>query len=166
MKRPQINAGIVRATRVFAVVLVLSPVVCRAERLPWFEYRRGALDKCGLKESDVRLSARFDRKQHRAIDALRAWKPTRIEWSYIMDPGFIKAVQDSGAAFAGALDTIQFPGPETDGESFDGKPLIAPWMQYFNNGKGVPYAYVNKPATLQRRNEAVRRDQRWRPQTD
>lgn len=128
-----------------------------AEPLPQFEFNRASTNRAGLKESDVCLSCRMVNKAHPALEAFHTWRPTRLEWSYIMDEELIKAVTRAGVEFVGTINTNQFPGPESNAETFEGKTAIAPWMQYFNEGRGVPYTCANKPATLSRRIELLKR---------
>ncbi len=112
------------------------------------EYDRAAKNRAGLRRSDVCLSCRGDRKDHPPRDAVREWQPTRVEWSYIMDPDFVAHVQSNRADFVGTLNTVLGEGPDQDAEAFDGSRMVAPWMTGFNDGKGIGWECVNKPESL------------------
>lgn len=145
-----VSVAAVAALLSFASAWAVAPV-------PQFEFDRSTTNRAGLKQSDVCLSCRMVNKAHPALDAFRAWNPTRMEWSYIMDEELIRAVTEAGVEFVGTINTNQFPGPESNAETFEGKTAIAPWMQIFNEGKGVPYTCASKPATLTRRIDLLRR---------
>jgi hypothetical protein len=121
-------------------------LVSRSEAV---RYDRAAKNKTGLRNSDVCLSCRMVNKEHPAQEAVTLWKPTRLEWSYIRDPKFIRFAQDKGALFVGTLNTIQGEGPEFDAERVDGTRMVAPWMTGFNDSGGPGWNSVFKPGSLQ-----------------
>jgi len=126
-----------------------------AADLPYV-YDRGAKNQTGLKASDVCLSCRMPHRDHPAREAVEAWRPTRVEWSYINDPGFIRFVNEHGALFVGTLNTLGGEGPEYDAERFDGTRMVAPWMTGFNDRGGPGWNTVNKPKTLEWQLDALR----------
>jgi hypothetical protein len=121
------------------------------------EYDRAARNATGLKESDVCLSCRMRSPAHSAEEAVLAWQPTRVEWSYIGEPAFLRFVRNAGTQFVAALNTIQHDGPSEDAECFDGSRMVAPWMVRFRKGGGVGWACVNKPAVLADRAERLKK---------
>jgi len=121
-----------------------------------YTYDRGAKNQTGLRESDICLSCRMVHRDHPARQAIEAWRPTRVEWSYIRDPAFIRFVVDHGALFVGTLNTLGGEGPEYDAERFDGTRMVAPWMTGFNDRGGPGWNTVNKPKTLEWQLDAFR----------
>jgi len=126
-----------------------------AADLPYV-YDRGAKNQSGLRKSDICLSCRMVHRDHPAREAVEAWRPTRVEWSYINDPGLIQFVNDHGALFVGTLNTLGGEGPEYDAERFDGTRMVAPWMTGFNDRGGPGWNTVNKPKTLEWQLDALR----------
>jgi hypothetical protein len=111
-------------------------------------YSRQATNGTGLRASDICLSCRMRHAGRDALEAVKAWRPTRLEWSYIDDPVFVEAVQASGAVYVAALNTISQRGPEYVSQDFEGGRLIAPWMTEFRGGEGADWMTVAKPAVL------------------
>ena len=108
-------------------------------------YDRTAKNKTELEHSDVCLSCRNIRPGHPPEDAIRAFKPTRVEWSYIKNAGIIKSAGESGAKFTGALNTIGGNRSGRDSVDYDGTRLVAPWMTKFDDRGGPGWACVNSP---------------------
>ena len=108
-------------------------------------FDRAAKNRTGLKHSDVCLSCRSITPGHPPEDAIAAFKPTRVEWSYINSAQFVKSVKETGAKFAGALNTIRGHRSGRDSVDYDGNRLVAPWMTGFNDRGGPGWACVNSP---------------------
>jgi len=108
-------------------------------------YDRAAKNQTGLKHSDVCLSCRGIRPDHPPEDAVAAFKPTRIEWSYINSADFVNGVKKTGVKFVGALNTIRGDRSGRDSVDYDGNRLVAPWMTGFNDRGGPGWACVNSP---------------------
>ncbi|MDA0989493.1 MAG: hypothetical protein O3A51_01920 [Verrucomicrobia bacterium] len=136
------DASVLALVSLFAI----PPKLVAGNRI--IEYDRTTKNRTGLRASDVCLSCRGDREHHLPRQAIAEWQPTRVEWSYIMDPDFVAYVQAYGANFVGTLSTVLGQGPNQDAEVFDGSRMVAPWMAGFNDGKGVGWACVNKPESL------------------
>lgn len=112
-----------------------------------------------LKPSDICLSIRQIARdpssafgtEERALALLAQLRPTRIEWSYITDRALIARIKETAPTFVAALNTIMPPG---HAESFEGMPIIAPWMTRFGKpGARMPYICQNNPDDLHSRIE-------------
>jgi hypothetical protein len=112
-----------------------------------------------LKPSDICLSIRQIARdansafgsEERALALLAQLRPTRIEWSYITDRDLIARFKETAPVFVAALNTIMPPG---HAESFEGMPIIAPWMTRFGKpGARMPYICQNNPDDLRGRME-------------
>jgi len=101
--------------------------------------------------SDICLSCRSVRANHPPEDAVASFRPTRLEWSYIMDGDFVSFVKKSGASFAGAINTIGGHRSGRDAVDFDGNRLVAPWMRKFDDRGGPGWACVNSPSAVEYR---------------
>lgn len=147
------------ARRVLVIAFSVLTILASAAEIQGSEfvvYDRSAKNRTGLRASDVCLSCRMPHKNHPAREAVQAWQPTRVEWSYITDPDFISFVQDQGAVFVGTLNTIKGEGPDYDGVRFDAERMVAPWMTGFNDRGGPGWNTLNKPATLSYQLEQLR----------
>jgi len=111
-------------------------------------YDRTTKNRTGLKHSDVCVSCRSIRPDHSPEEAIAAFGPTRIEWSYINNPDFVRNVRESGAKFAGTLNTIRGDRSGRDSADYDGNRLVAPWMTKFNSHGGPGWACVNSPDSI------------------
>ena len=106
-----------------------------------------------LKNSDICLSIRSIKSQGNgsgseafALDLMGQLKPTRIEWSYVTDRAMIRRFKETAPVFVAALNTIMPPGHAV---SFEGAPIIAPWMTSFGKpGARMPYICQNNPDDL------------------
>lgn len=87
------------------------------------------------KRSDVVFSTRFKRPE--ALDVIKAFGATRVEWVYSADREFISSIKKLGARFGGALNSVE-PLPTDDGvaRDFDGNLLIHPRMKTWGGGRG------------------------------
>lgn len=111
-----------------------------------------------LRKSDICLSIRFVRAEgtapgskDAALRILDQVRPTRIEWSYITDRELIARFKRTAPVFVAALNTI---GPPGRAESFEGAPVIAPWMTRFGKpGARATYMCQNNPDDLRARIE-------------
>ncbi len=112
-----------------------------------------------MKNSDICLSIRSIRKDDEpsgpfgTIDEAAALvdlvRPTRLEWSYITDRAQIPRLTRHGAEFVAALNTI-FPSGRA--LSFEGEPIIAPWMKGFGTPRDrKSYMCQNNPQDVQTR---------------
>jgi len=142
-------------TYLLAIALVLIHAAA-ADETP-ITYDRTTKNRSGLKASDVCLSCRMLHKDRPPTEAVEAWQPTRLEWSYINDPAFIRFVQEHDALFVGTLNTISGEGPDYDAERFDGTRMVAPWMTGFNDRGGPGWNTVVKPAVLTYQVAALKR---------
>jgi hypothetical protein len=80
------------------------------------------------KKSDIVFSTRYKRPE--ALDAIRAFGATRVEWCYSNDKDYIRVLKTQVGSFGGTLNSIP-PLSSDDGTArdFDGKPLIHPRMK-------------------------------------
>lgn len=106
-----------------------------------------------MKHSDICLSIRSVKAQGNqpgsaswALALMAQLKPTRLEWSYITDRDLIRRFKETTPVFVAALNTITPPGHAL---SFEGAPIIAPWMTTFGKpGARMPYVCQNNPDDL------------------
>ncbi len=112
-----------------------------------------------LRNSEIPLSIRSVRHDSgdgsfaTAIKLIDKLQPTRIEWSYITDKEQIDKFLARVPVFVAALNTIK---PTGHAVSFEGEPIIAPWMRGF----GAPddrkhYMCQNNPVDVQARVDQV-----------
>jgi hypothetical protein len=81
-----------------------------------------------------------------ALALMGQLQPTRIEWSYVTDRAMIGRFKETTPVFVAALNTITPPGHAV---SFEGTPIIAPWMTSFGKpGARMPYICQNNPEDL------------------
>jgi hypothetical protein len=80
------------------------------------------------KGSDVVFSVRSLRPE--AIDVAKSFSATRIEWSYAIDPEFIKTARKEVGWFGGAMNALtKLPTEAGASKDFDGKTIVPPRMK-------------------------------------
>jgi hypothetical protein len=106
-----------------------------------------------IQPSDICLSIRSVKAKEdapgseaAALALIERLRPTRLEWSYVTDRALIARFKETVPVFVATLNTIFPPGYA---ESFEGTPIIAPWMTQFGKPDArMPYICQNNPEDL------------------
>ena len=116
-----------------------------------------------MKNSDICLSIRSIKKVEAgqagsleyALELIDDLRPTRLEWSYTWkDEEVVGKLKERVPLFVAALNTISPPGHAT---SFEGDPIVAPWMKAFGTPETRPtYMCQNNPEDVASRIEQAR----------
>ncbi|MBN2449975.1 MAG: LamG domain-containing protein [Lentisphaeria bacterium] len=101
-----------------------------------------------LRHGDVLLSSRS--KRPTTAEALSAFLPDRLMWSYNEDAAFVGACREAGVVtFQAAINSIAGVGePEAQALDLEGNPVVAPWMVTFSPGKPWYWGCNNRPRFL------------------
>jgi hypothetical protein len=102
--------------------------------------------------SDVIFSTRFKRDD--AVDAIRSFGATRIEWVYSDDEAFVGTLKAAAPWFGGALNSNEkLPTDDGMAKDFDGRTLINPRMKAW----GGKWITTTNPQTQQALREHAKR---------
>lgn len=116
-----------------------------------------------MKNSDICLSIRMIKTSEAgepgsmkaALELIENLCPTRLEWSYVWkDEKAALELKKKVPVFVAALNTISPPG---NAVSFDGEPVVAPWMKAFGTPDNRPtYMCQNNPQDVDARIQQAR----------